>query len=82
MSEVNPVFYDWTKIYIPYCDGSTHQGYRETPVNYRGRDLYFRGTQNTLEHFSYLDKNYDFYNKDTIVVSGGSAGGEAAYDWV
>ena len=28
LPEINPVFYDWTKIYIPYCDGSTHQGYR------------------------------------------------------
>lgn len=26
--EMNPTFYDWTKIYVIYCDGACHQGYR------------------------------------------------------
>lgn len=41
-----------------------------------------RGSRNTQEHFYYLDKNYDFYNKDTIVISGTSAGGMSAISWV
>lgn len=34
-----------------------------------------------LEHFYYLDKQYDFYNGDMIVVTGVSAGGMGAYQW-
>ena len=41
-----------------------------------------RGSRNTQEHFYYLDKNYDIYNKDIIVVTGASAGGIGAADWV
>lgn len=26
--EVNPSFWNWTKVYVPYCDGSLHQGSR------------------------------------------------------
>ena len=41
-----------------------------------------RGARNSKEHFYYLDKNYDFYNKDTIVITGTSAGGAGAASWV
>ena len=44
----NPAFWDWTKIFVIYCDGSIHVGNREHPVNYKGRDLYFRGSRNAL----------------------------------
>ena len=52
------------------------------PISYKGRNLFFRGTRNTLEQFYYLNKTYDFYNKDTIVITGVSAGGMATYQWV
>lgn len=80
-SNINENFYDWTKVVIIYCDGSSHQGYREAPIPYKGTNLYFRGTRNTLEQFRYLDKTFDFYNGDTIVVTGISAGGMGAYQW-
>ena len=65
-----------------YCDGAAHKGNREHPINYKGKDLYFRGSRNALEQFYYLDKNYDFYNKEIIVLSGFSAGGIGAYYWL
>ncbi len=43
--------------------------------------MYFRGSRNIMEHFRYLDINYDFYNGDSIVVTGVSAGGMAVYQW-
>ena len=79
--EDNPTFYDWTKIYAIYCDGSEHQGHRENPITFKDKQLYFRGTRNSLEQFHYLDEKYDFYNGDTIVLTGVSAGGMATYEW-
>lgn len=34
-----------------------------------------------MEHFRYLDSQYDFYNGDSIVITGVSAGGMAVYQW-
>jgi hypothetical protein len=47
----NPLYYDWNRVFIKYCDGSLHQGTRAAPVNYKNVDLYFRGANNTLQHF-------------------------------
>jgi hypothetical protein len=33
---INPVFYNWTKVYIVACDGSGHQGSRLNAVQYKG----------------------------------------------
>ncbi len=75
----NPVFYDWTKIYVMYCDGSEYTGSRAVPISYKDKQLYFRGYNNTLEQFRYLDQQFDFYNGDSIVITGVSAGGIATY---
>lgn len=34
-----------------------------------------------MEQFRFLDDKYDFYNGDTIVITGVSAGGMASYQW-
>jgi hypothetical protein len=35
-------------VYIKYCDGTGHQGYRKDPVaTPQGKNLYFRGFKNT-----------------------------------
>ena len=81
LKEVNPVFYDWTKIAVIYCDGSIHEGYKSVPITYKGKKLYFRGSRNSLEQFHYLEEKYDIYNKDSIVITGISAGGLATYEW-
>jgi hypothetical protein len=77
--ETNQVFHDWTKIFAIYCDGSEHFGHRNDPIPYKDRYLYFRGTNNSLEQFYYLDKHYEFYNGGKIVITGISAGGMAAF---
>lgn len=30
--DINPLFYKWSKAFIPYCDGSLHQGSKLLPI--------------------------------------------------
>lgn len=34
-----------------------------------------------MEQFRYMSEKHDFYNGDTIVMTGVSAGGMATYEW-
>lgn len=77
----NPHFFDWTRIYIPYCDGAEHQGSRLQPISYKGADLYFRGTNNSIQQFESLNKLFGLYSADKVVLTGVSAGGMAVYYW-
>ena len=66
-AEKNPVFHDWTKVFVRYWDGSLYYGDVEKPKIYKiwhklSVKLYFRGSRNALEVFRYLDKKYDLYN--------------------
>jgi hypothetical protein len=76
---LNPVFYDWTKIYAIYCDGAEYFGTRPEPIPYKDKKLYFRGTDNVLEQVKYLEDKYDIFRKNKIVITGVSAGGIATY---
>ena len=82
LKEVNPVFHDWTKVLFQYCDGFFSLSQRSDPINVNGKDLYFRGVNNIMASFKYLEETYDFYNKDTIVLSGASAGAMSTVYWV
>ncbi len=77
--EINPVFYDWTKIYAIYCDGAEYFGSRPEPIPYKDKKLYFRGTNNVLEQIKYMEDKFDIFKKNKIVVTGVSAGGIATY---
>jgi len=78
-SIVNPLTYNWNKVYVPYCDGGSHLGDVEDPVPvstgfYKG-NLHFRGR-------AIIDSVYDSLigsqgmNKATdVIISGSSAGG-------
>lgn len=41
--KLNPEFYNWNIIYINYCDGTGHQGYREEPILIKDQLIYIRG---------------------------------------
>ena len=77
--QLNPVFYDWTKVFAVYCDGAEYFGSRPEPIPYKDKKLYFRGTNNVLEQVKYLEDKYDIFRKNKIVVTGVSAGGIATY---
>ena len=75
-------FANWTKIVIMYCDGAFHQGNNKIPVQYKDRQLYFRGGVNTRSHIKWADNKYNLAQAERIIVSGSSAGGIATYLWV
>ncbi len=79
--KVNPTFHNWTRVFVPYCDGSLHQGFKSSAISYKGEKLYFRGENNTRAHFDYLEKKINFFNASKIVVAGTSAGAMAVYSW-
>ena len=81
MPEYNPDFYNWNKISISYCDGSNHQGHLDEPLDYNGTKLWFRGYDNTISVFEYMRQNYNLFEASEVIVSGGSAGGQATYIW-
>ena len=79
---VNPGFYDWTKVYLKYCDGSGHQGTRSEPLSYKEKLLYFRGQNVTIGQFNAVNATHKLWTDATdIIVSGCSAGGLAAFTW-
>ena len=43
----NPHFYNWNSVYINYCDGTGHEGYKKDPIVHKGKNLYIRGLNNT-----------------------------------
>ena len=75
----NPDFYDWTKIYLPYCDGLFHSGNSQAHFRIHQKKLYLRGHQNTLQAFKFLEEKFDFYNGESIVLAGSSAGAIGVY---
>lgn len=79
--KINPTFHNWTRVFVPYCDGSLHQGFKSNSIEYKGKKLYFRGENNTQAHFDFLHKNFNFFDASKIVISGTSAGAMATYSW-
>ena len=43
--------------------------------------MYFRGANNTLQNLAFLNKTFNLYSADKIVVTGISAGGMATFMW-
>jgi hypothetical protein len=75
---VNPDFYDWTMVYLMYCDGSSFAGDRVDPVEVLDSKIYMRGKpilnallDNLLANG--LDKSAE------VILTGCSAGGLATY---
>jgi len=73
----NPIFYNWNKIHIKYCDGTLHMGNNEDPIVYNNTKLYVRGEENVKSVFDFLIKNYNFSNAKNVLATGSSAGGLA-----
>ncbi|CAH9071522.1 unnamed protein product [Cuscuta epithymum] len=74
-STSNPEFYNWNRMFVPYCDGSSFTGNKEavdpvTNVTYRG----FRIFEATMDDL--LSKGMK--HAQNAILSGGSAGGLAA----
>lgn len=77
---INP-FHTWNRIFIPYCDGSLHTGSKLDAIKFKDRNLYFRGSNNTIAHFNLLNEKYNLFSATNITITGTSAGGVAAFVW-
>lgn len=45
ISQGEPFTEKWFKVRIPSCDGGSYLGSKD-PISYKGRKLYFRGSDN------------------------------------
>jgi O-palmitoleoyl-L-serine hydrolase len=72
---------DWTIVYLKYCDGTGHQGYKKDPILYKDKNLYFRGHNVTIGQLNSLESLYGLSSATDIVVTGQSAGGLATFLW-
>jgi len=80
--EFNPKFWNYNKIYIPYCDGSLHQGYLQEPILHNDTYLYFRGYQNTYSTLHHAKKYLGMNEAFEVVLTGTSSGALALFFWV
>ena len=73
----NPDFYNWTKVFVPYCDGASFTGNREKPLKVKNKLLYFRGRR-ILDALldELLRRGID--KASEIILSGRSAGALSA----
>jgi hypothetical protein len=93
--KINPNYYNWTLVFIHYCDGTSHSSNRTdpVPVSQEVRDrlreeegleapsqIYFRGRNNLAAVMQYIRQNMGLPSTPTdLVLSGGSAGATSTY---
>eukprot|EP01045_Picozoa_sp_COSAG04_P021879 COSAG04_NODE_2394_length_4214_cov_1.506197_5_plen_411_part_00 len=79
----NPSFWNWTMVYLRYCDGSSFSGRRTQPIQAAGqqgpRPIYHRGNYILRAIVSELLGSGGLASASHVVVSGDSAGGLATY---
>ena len=68
----NPNFYNWNKIFVRYCDGSSFISDRDYELN--GTKIYMYGKNNLLGVLNYLKLKYNFTDAESVILSGFSAG--------
>lgn len=82
--EKNPVTYNWNKVYVGYCDGSSFSGDVIAPQlvtlkNGSNHTLYYRGKFIRDALYETLLTEYGMNNATEIMLSGGSAGALTIY---
>ena len=78
---VNPLMWNWTKIYLPYTDGGSQTGDLSDPVQVPGKGtIYYRGHRILKYATQPFALNVAGMNKATdVVISGCSAGGLSTF---
>lgn len=79
---INPLFWNWNKIWMPYCDGTLFQGYQKDPILHNGTEIWFRGYNNTKAVLEYARKKFGLFEAEEVIVTGISAGGQAVFLWM
>eukprot|EP00117_Sycon_ciliatum_P025550 scpid91484/ scgid21183/ Protein notum homolog len=75
----NHGFYNWNRIYVPYCGGDLHSGQRTQPNEW---NVYFSGHLTIVAIVKQLRVYGGIDNATDILVSGESAGGIGAFEHV
>ena len=75
--ESNPDFHDWSKLFLPYCSADMHSGQRRTRDEELG-GFFFAGHYLVAGSLQQLANHRDFREPNTVLVTGGSAGGIGA----
>lgn len=73
-------FDNWPKVIIKSCDGGSFTG-NSDPITFRGKKLYFRGSQNVKEAVTYLNKINFLKNREEVVMVGSFNAGVGALLW-
>ena len=78
---VNPTFADFNRVILWYCDGASFSGDRTEPYHHASTNqtLFFRGSRVLDVLLEELIERHGLLNATELLVSGGSAGGLAAY---
>ena len=78
----NPLLHNWNVAYLPYCDGGSFVG--DAVANDTQGELHFRGRATRQATLAALLADHGLAVASEAIVSGGSAGGLAAFlhaDW-
>jgi len=78
-ASVSPLTYNWTKIYLPYLDGSSQTSDLDSPVKVGTQTIYYRGARIHRATVETLLSLEGLSSATDVVLSGGSAGGLATY---
>ena len=77
----NPFLYSFSKIFIPYGDGSSQVSDLDTPVSVGNATIYYRGARILRALIERLIST-ELAEATEVVVGGGSAGGLSTYLYV
>jgi hypothetical protein len=78
---INPVAYNWNKIFIGYCDGGSYSGHAIDPVavNNGENQIHFKGRFILDALYDTFLNEFGMNNASAVIISGTSAGGLAVY---
>ena len=76
---INPLFHDWTRVFVAYGDGGSWAGSVIAPVASGQGNIYFRGRYNLDAVVSTLKGSYGLAAATEVILKGCSAGGLSVY---
>jgi hypothetical protein len=83
-SSINPLMWNWNKVFLIYCDGGSFSGNNHTKTIYNNTEIFFRGFLNLQSYYKDLTEKHNLHDATDVVISGASAGGLSTFlhlDW-
>lgn len=78
-SDTNPIFANYSVVFVPYCDGASFSGNKDEPITIKDKKLYFRGHRILSAVMDALINNEGLKEAEAVILTGCSAGGLATY---